>query len=177
MNISGVFGWTQLYTIENQPNPVTSYILERDDYSNGNWHTVTSVAGTQQTVSDPLFALYESVGSWRIKTEWSINCSFGTKYVTYDYSLSNVFTNNTTAVSKSNTDNITFFPNPATNLVYINCEENATVEIINIQGQIVATKTLSDKNVSVDVSELKSGVYTLRVKTDKGVVMKKIVKE
>lgn len=187
MNIGGVFGWTQLYTIENQPNPVTSYILERDDYSNGNWHAVTSVAGTQQTVSDPLFALYESVGSWRIKTEWSINCSFGSKYVTYSHSLSNVFTNNPTAVSRSNTDRINIFPNPATDMVYINCNENATVEIMNMQGQIVVTKTLSDNSGSsgssgsssgsIDVSELRSGVYTLRVKTDKGVVMKKMVKE
>ncbi len=186
MNISGVFGWTQLYTIENQPNPVTSYILERDDYSNGNWHAVTSVAGTQQTVSDPLFALFESVGSWRVKTEWSINCSFGSKYVTYDYSLSNVFTNNPTAASILNTDKITIFPNPATNLVYIHCEENATIEIINMQGQIVATKIISDNSSSgsssgsgnsIDVSELRNGVYTLRVKTEHGVTTKKLIKQ
>ncbi len=72
---------------------------------------------------------------------------------------------------------ITIFPNPATNLVYINTDEKTTIEIINMQVQIVATKTLTDKNSSIDVSELRSGVYTLRVKTESGVVMKKIVKQ
>ncbi len=75
------------------------------------------------------------------------------------------------------TANLNIFPNPATDLVYINCEEKAIVEIINMQGQIVATKTHADRNSSIDVSELRSGVYTLRVKTEKGIVTKKFVKQ
>lgn len=73
--------------------------------------------------------------------------------------------------------NHTIFPNPATNLLYINCEENATVEIINMQGQIVATKMLSGKNESVDVSGFPKGVYVVKVKTELGVITKKIIKE
>ena len=73
--------------------------------------------------------------------------------------------------------NITIYPNPATDLVYINYEENATVEIINMQGQLVATKTLKEKNSSIDVSGLRNGVYSLRVKTGSEVITKKIVKQ
>lgn len=74
-------------------------------------------------------------------------------------------------------DRINVYPNPANDNLFINTDENATVEIINMQGQIVATKTLSDKNSSIDVSELRCGVYTMRVKTDNGIAMKKMVKQ
>gem|GEM_PF-1896343 len=74
-------------------------------------------------------------------------------------------------------ESIYIFPNPATNLVYINCEEKSVVEILNLQGQVVATKTISGKNESVDVSGLAQGVYVVKVKTEQGVITKKIVKQ
>ncbi|MBI4946120.1 MAG: SprB repeat-containing protein [Bacteroidetes bacterium] len=75
LNNNGTFYWTTSYSIENSPNPVTSYILMRDDSSNGNWHAVSSVTGSQQVVSDPLYVIYVNTASWRVKTNWGINCT------------------------------------------------------------------------------------------------------
>lgn len=68
------------------------------------------------------------------------------------------------------------FPNPATDHLYLNCEENAEVEILNLQGQVIATCKIP-ANGSVDVSALKSGVYLMRIKTDNGLVTSKFVKQ
>lgn len=51
------------------------------------------------------------------------------------------------------------------------------IEILNIQGQLLKTLTSSDNITSIDVSTFKSGVYVVEVKTEKGVVVKKFVKE
>jgi len=59
----------------------------------------------------------------------------------------------------------------------INIEEKATLEIINVQGQIVDTKNLTEKSNNLDLSNLVSGVYTLRIKTDKGIAMRKLIKQ
>ncbi len=72
---------------------------------------------------------------------------------------------------------ITIFPNPATNLLYINCEEKATVEIINMQGQIVSAKTLTDKTNSINISNLSPGLYNLRIISKNEIVYRKIVKQ
>ncbi len=74
-------------------------------------------------------------------------------------------------------DKIKIYPNPVSEILNIETPETSTLEIINIQGQIVSTKTISDKTGSIDVSELRSGVYTLRIKTDNGIMMKKIIKQ
>lgn len=42
-NGSGQYTWN-LYAIENAPNPVTNYLLMRDDNGTGNWHQIGSTA-------------------------------------------------------------------------------------------------------------------------------------
>jgi photosystem II stability/assembly factor-like uncharacterized protein len=72
---------------------------------------------------------------------------------------------------------IKVFPNPANEILFIELEENATLEIINIQGQIVDSNSLIEKVNNLDISNLGSGVYTLRIKTDRGIAMRKLIKQ
>ena len=69
------------------------------------------------------------------------------------------------------------FPNPATDKIFINITDNAKLEIINIHGQIKVTKVLTGKMNELDISSLKKGVYIFKISTEKGIVMKKIVKQ
>lgn len=77
------------------------------------------------------------------------------------------------------TDNneIIIFPNPANDILNIDLDEKATLEIINVQGQIVDTKSLTEKVNDIDLSNLVSGVYTLRIKTESGIAMRKLIKQ
>jgi hypothetical protein len=74
-------------------------------------------------------------------------------------------------------EKINIFPNPATNNLTIETTEKASIEILNIQGQILKTITTAEKQTNIDVSDLSSGVYIIKAKTEKGVVVKKFVKE
>lgn len=56
------------------------------------------------------------------------------------------------------------FPNPTTDLVYIDNydEKNTQYEVINNLGHIVKTMTLSENSNSVSLGELNAGVYFIR---------------
>jgi hypothetical protein len=72
---------------------------------------------------------------------------------------------------------INIFPNPIVDILTIETPYKATIEILNIEGQIIKTINTAEKKTSIDVSNLSSGVYIIKAKTEKGVAVKKFIKE
>jgi len=77
----------------------------------------------------------------------------------------------------SNQFNITISPNPTSDEITIIIPEKSTIEIFNINGQII--KSIYSKSIStiVDLRNLSSGIYIIKAKTDKGVAIKKFIKQ
>ena len=76
--------------------------------------------------------------------------------------------------------NISIYPNPATDNLTIESPLHSNIEITNIQGQLIKTLAASGtKSASwrIDVSALPCGVYVVQVKTEKGVTVRKFIKE
>ena len=68
------------------------------------------------------------------------------------------------------------YPNPATDQITINTTDNVQrVEIFNMQGQLVKAETGAVNNISV--KDLANGMYTLKLTTDNGTSIHKIVKK
>jgi len=68
------------------------------------------------------------------------------------------------------------YPNPATDHITISTTDNVQrVEIYNMQGQLVKAETGAVNNISV--KGLANGMYTLKLTTDNGVSVHKIVKK
>ena len=72
---------------------------------------------------------------------------------------------------------ISFFPNPTVDNLTIETPPHSTIEISNIEGQLIKTLTASGTKTNVDVSALPCGVYVVQVKTEKGVGVRKFIKE
>jgi len=71
-------------------------------------------------------------------------------------------------------ENINIYPNPTNGIINFDKVGNITkVEITDISGKIV--KTFSNKNI--DISELNSGIYFLKIKTDNETVVTKVIKK
>lgn len=69
----------------------------------------------------------------------------------------------------------TISPNPATTSLYITTtEKNYQVEIYDLTGRTYPTTLSKDQ---IDISTLTAGIYLLRLKTEKGSIIKKFVKE
>jgi len=88
------------------------------------------------------------------------------------------------SINSYDNDNISFdlYPNPANKTITVtfNTTYNAnTIEIINALGQTVSAKQViaANKSELLDISAIKPGVYFIKAQTDKGSIIKKLIKE
>lgn len=71
---------------------------------------------------------------------------------------------------------ISIYPNPTLGDIHIELKENIkleNVEIYNIHGQLV--KSFSTLKINID--DVPSGIYLMKITSDKGILMKKIIKK
>jgi hypothetical protein len=79
-----------------------------------------------------------------------------------------------TGIQVSQTMKISIYPNPTNNIINIeglNKNENNTIQIFDIQGKLVSTKTVTEKG-TIELSELNKGVYVIKI----GEYAKRVVK-
>lgn len=66
-------------------------------------------------------------------------------------------------VITDNTDDILFYPNPASDVIYIkNCSENSLMSVFNIDGRLIYQTKISTSTSSVNIQNLPQGVYLLK---------------
>lgn len=183
-NTGGTFTWPQLYEIEGAPNPVISYVLMRDDLSDGNWSAVGSVAGTQSFIIDPDYSTYQSTASWRVETVWNVDC---TPTKTFSTSYSNKSAGGVNAINENATaDLVSVYPNPfsGSTLISYSLKNNASVSLViyNEMGEIVETLVSSEQqtgsyqyNFNASKNGFNPGIYFVRIIVDEKTFMKKIV--
>jgi len=184
-NGNGTFYWTQLYTIESGSNPVNNYVLMRDDNSTGNWQPVTSVAGTQQTVNDPLYSIYQSTAQWRVQTQWGITCTptLRTQNNTtsnFSTSFSNSCLNNPNAIKNNSLENkINVYPTLSNGNFIVEVQElkNARVEIYSVMGELVNKSELKKDKNEINLTGFVKGTYVLHVISDNVQSVKRIIIE
>jgi hypothetical protein len=184
-NGSGQFSWNQLYTIENSPNPVVQYILLRDDYSLNNWHAIDSTAGTQFNINDVSFGTFQPTASWRVVTQWNISCTptsrLGGNSImsTIVRSKSNITNNRVTGIGSLNSNSVSVYPNPASNMLHVSvpASRNTTIKLLSLVGEELVAQETSDTSVQFDISKFAAGVYLLEVSNESGKFIQRIVKE
>jgi len=74
-------------------------------------------------------------------------------------------------------DSFVIYPNPANDNLTIETSQKCTIEILNIEGQIIKTINTANKQTTIDIRNLSSEVYIIKAKTEKGVAVKKFIKE
>ena len=114
--------------------------------------------------------------TWAHCPATTINCSCyqlsGTYYIVDDLS----FDTNVGLIESSINKTIKLYPNPARSSLTIQTQEDITsLTIYDTIGESCNYKPLVSK--SIDISDLPNGIYYLEVKTAKGFVHKKFVKE
>lgn len=88
-----------------------------------------------------------------------------------------VFQNTPLGTKDFDIDTIVIYPNPSKTVVYINTNQLviSKIQILNSLGQNI--KTLTNDFEMIDISELSTGVYILKIDTEFGTINKKIIKE
>jgi len=63
---------------------------------------------------------------------------------------------------------VSIFPNPANDIITIRSDYSGTVEIFNAVGKRELISTLKDYQQSIDISNLKAGMYLLKMTSGSG---------
>jgi hypothetical protein len=69
------------------------------------------------------------------------------------------------------------YPNPANDKLSIESLQKATIEILNIQGQIILQQLIQQGKTYIDISGLAKGVYILRLSNNDKTEVTRIIKE
>ena len=93
-----------------------------------------------------------------------------------DFSFSSVSAVRFTSAAATLTASV--YPNPAKDWVTIQLNEKseATISVINVNGQIVLSQKSTQEMVKLNLGNLPAGTYVVQVVTDLGVVTKQIIK-
>lgn len=75
-------------------------------------------------------------------------------------------------------NSVKIYPNPANEFVNIKASTNInSVEIYDVQGRILATSLFNETSTSLDLTKYSSGIYYLKIKTEQGSKVEKLIKK
>ncbi len=184
LQTNGTFTWNA-YEIEGQPvplpsNTLVSYDLWRDDQSNGNWHIVNSVAGSQLTQTDVGWtSTLQNTASWRVETNWNIICNPTKTLVNTSHSNIRHQASVGVGIADNSFDNdISVYPNPARDEVTVqlgNGMKDINLKMYNVVGELVYQSLLMNQQSTIDISSFARGVYTLEIENNEARVFRKLV--
>ncbi len=84
----------------------------------------------------------------------------------------------TLANTKFDNAEIKIFPNPTSNILNINTSSTITsLEIIDTNGRRIQSLFQNSNEVILNIESLQSGIYLLKVTTEKGTSIQKIIKK
>ncbi|HXU27228.1 MAG TPA: T9SS type A sorting domain-containing protein, partial [Bacteroidia bacterium] len=178
---NGQYNWN-LYTIENTPNPVTNYVLMRDDNNTNNFAQVLSTAGTQTQMTDVNYASYPNA-NWYVDA-LGFNCnptqrlsgSGNSIYVAKVRSHSNQNNNRQVGINKfnANSSQVTIFPNPSNgNFTVLNSQKIDELKVMDVLGNVVYETKPTESAVTLHLEN--SGVYFITIVSGKETTSRKVV--
>ena len=111
-----------------------------------------------------LYAYYGSIGCTSAPANWIGDPN--RFYLQVLYSLD--------GVNESEANNVNLFPNPTTNRFTIEGKGLSHVTVFNTVGQMVYDMDCQGESVDVNLNNVETGVYMVRITTDQGMVTKRI---
>jgi hypothetical protein len=82
-----------------------------------------------------------------------------------------------TAVSSIEIEgNVSVYPNPASRKLYVKNAENSVISIYRLNGALVKTLNNAGRDAEIDVSEMETGIYILKIQSNNNVLVSKFMK-
>ena len=76
----------------------------------------------------------------------------------------------TASISEENSLNIKVYPNPSTDVIYVEGQSIKTLEVFDMEGSMVASSESSE----INIAHLNSGTYLVKISTENGVTSRSI---
>lgn len=82
----------------------------------------------------------------------------------------------TTAIESLYSVNVEVYPNPASDIIHIKCDNLCKVQLLDLKGNVLITKQIKDKQLTFNLSKFSSGTYIIKLKAGNKILSKKIIK-
>ena len=132
--------------------------------------------GGNGTTADVLANVAEARILHALSPNW-----FGTGVVSGTLQLDNISASTTLSKQDFNIENnFNIYPNPSTtnlNLNFKNVDSNTLVEVYNILGAKVYSRTINNNKSTINTTQWQKGVYLVRVSSDIRTITKRFVKQ
>ena len=80
-------------------------------------------------------------------------------------------------VDEEQTANLILYPNPVKDLLHVGCDNMKQYEVFNLEGKLIRSSQTSVNEDVIDFSNLASGIYMVKITSDKGVVTRRVIKD
>ena len=112
-----------------------------------------SLAGTGSTLPFTVF----STGNYFITATSALGCSDSTN------SISVTIIDTSTGIKNIDASSVMVYPNPAGDKLFVEGSQPFLLQILDLTGRVLIERTCSATKSAVDISDLKSGLYLLKV--------------
>lgn len=147
--------------------------------------TTTAAPGNYPIVFDGRMYMHGSAFGFTIDTSFTINQVIQQHYgKTYSIDVVAQGTSCTTGIKDFNNDlnaSLSVYPNPNAGIFTVKLNAggrvNGTVQVIDVTGRVVFTQpvdVMGAYETNVNISQLAKGLYTVQLKTDRGISSKNI---
>lgn len=153
-------------------------------------------AGTAKTIADMTIPIASETGlanvAYEIKEYTFTPATDGTYYLgfnaknpinatgTHAFFVDNLFVDQVLAVKGVDASTFTVYPNPSNNILNVSNSVNdmiKSVQIKDLTGKTVKESNfVSKSSIQMNIADIAAGVYMMTIKTDKGSITKRIIK-
>ena len=155
-----------------------------DTWGNESYNVLVSTTNNNLSSFSPIASNEEAPNVWTEKT-YSLSSYAGQDiYIALQHTSTDKFmffvddieiTGATTAISKTNSETVSIYPNPAKDIITISNIANSNIEIVDINGKTVISDYANSNSYTIDISSLNKGTYFAKIINNKSIVVKKVV--
>jgi hypothetical protein len=73
--------------------------------------------------------------------------------------------------------NVAIYPNPTNDVIVVTAPIGSSINLLNINGQVIKTPLAEGSETTLNVSDLSAGVYLVQVQTAEGIATQKVIKK
>lgn len=123
-------------------------------------------------VTDATYTITDLVSSYYIVGVVAVYGDMESSVETVDFTYEKAV-----GINNANAFDFNIYPNPANNWVTISGAQNSSIQVISVTGNVVLMSDNTEKLAKVNISELSSGVYFIKVTNDEGSAVKRLTVE
>ena len=157
-----------------EPNDgLSGYYLYRKD-GDGEYHRIKLLSASAVTYTDNAL-VQEGDYYYRLYAYYgNLDCTSAPANRKYETNVFELHVYYSPTGMDENETQVKVYPNPTKNLVTIEAEGMTEVSVYNTLGQCVLQKDVADKQTVLDLHDAASGLYLLRIATDKRIVYRRV---